>query len=238
MDNISEYVPILKFMDSVNAPVGASTLCDIPSLNLSQATIGRKLAELEKAGLLQKVSNKGRILTEAGQNTLRKLDENNAKTMLARELADLSLSDNQEALIDIMETRQLIEPFAAYHAATKASRAEIEYIENIAFVHRYMLSQEKPANKEDLSFHLAITKACGNKALIKILEILLRDHDAYIAFSKVSDDHREQQVKHHFNILNSIKNRDAKAAKKAMQEHLTTVYSSVLESFGKSRTER
>lgn len=50
---------ILTAMQDLNTPAGALQLAQI--LHLPSASIGRELLELEKAGLLVKVQNKGRI---------------------------------------------------------------------------------------------------------------------------------------------------------------------------------
>ena len=62
-DNL-EYL-ILEKIAQLNTPVGASFLCS--QIHASQASIGRELHNLEQRGLLEKVSNKGRILTEEGR---------------------------------------------------------------------------------------------------------------------------------------------------------------------------
>ena len=59
---------ILTAMQDLNTPAGALQLAQI--LHLPSASIGRELLELEKAGLLVKVQNKGRILTPQGERFL------------------------------------------------------------------------------------------------------------------------------------------------------------------------
>ena len=61
---------ILTAMQDLNTPAGALQLAQI--LHLPSASIGRELLDLEKAGLLVKVQNKGRILTPQGERFWKK----------------------------------------------------------------------------------------------------------------------------------------------------------------------
>lgn len=219
----SDSLPLLLAVQEANGPVGASTLCKNSKLDMSQATIGRQLASLEDAGLLCKVSNKGRILTSHGQEFIRRVNESTSKTQIAEELAALSISDHLDSLTQVLDLRQLLEPYAAEHAAMYASEADIQNIENLAFVHRYKLSCGEPAHKEDLALHLNIARICKNVMLQKVLELLLTENNAYEEFSLAGKAQQDQQIRQHFRILDAIHNHDGEAAKAAMAEHLRMV---------------
>lgn len=231
MFNIDDYMPLLKEIQASNGPVGASSLCKRASLKMSQATIGRQLAILEKEGILVKVANKGRVLTEKGLEYIKNRDISNTKSKIAEELVNISFLGKKETLIEIMKIRELLEPYTAAAAAVNATEDDIIEIENLAFAHRYALSREKLANEEDLGFHLTIARIGGNQTLYKILQLLLTDNNAYIEFSKAGDAQRDLQVKHHFSILNAIKNKDPKASEAAMREHLKNVFEDVIRVF-------
>lgn len=216
-------LPLLLAIQKVNGPVGASALCENSGLGMSQATIGRQLASLEEAGLLRKVSNKGRVLTARGEEYIRHISENTNKAHIAEELAALSSSDHLESLVQILDLRQLLEPYAAEHAALYASEADIRNIENLAFVHRYKLSCGEPAHKEDLALHLTIARACKNVMLQKVLELLLTENNAYVEFSLAGNMQQDQQTQPHFRILEAIRSHDGDAARIAMAEHLRMV---------------
>lgn len=220
---IEKYLPLLKVIEAVHGPVGASYLSTNKELGMSQATIGRKLVFLEKQGLLIKVSNKGRMLTAKGYAALKNNEISLSKNKIAAELVHLSTSENKCSLLEIMRVRILLEPYAAQKAAENANEASIINLENMAYAHRYMLSQGKPANQEDLGFHLAIADMCGNLTLKKILELLLTNNNAYVEFSKAGDAQRDLQVQQHFRILDTIRRRDNAAASEAMLEHLESV---------------
>ena len=69
-ENNFEYT-LLNCIIKKSEPVGASSLA--LKLNTPQATIGRKLYELEFRGYLEKQSNKGRIITLKGRDYFNKL---------------------------------------------------------------------------------------------------------------------------------------------------------------------
>lgn len=212
---------LLKEIDKAGGPVGASTLCR--TLFCSQATIGRQLDYLESIGYLKKVSNKGRILTPEGSNYLKLEDINSSKSMLAKELVNLSTDQGYDTLLEIIRIRELLEPYAAAGAAEKATERDIYNLENLAFAHRYTLSQGMAGNEENLGFHLEIARINQNRTLLKTLELLLTANQAYVEFSKAGETQHERQITDHFRILNAIRQRDANAARCAMLDHLQDV---------------
>jgi len=221
MTDKNNLVLLLKEINKASGPVGASTLSQ--NLFCSQATVGRQLDLLEKKGYLRKVSNKGRILTPEGLNFLKLEDINFSKSMLAKELVNLSIDQGVDTLFEIIRIRELLEPYAAAGAAERANERDIFNLENIAFAHRYRLSQGRSGNEENLNFHLEIARINNNHTLQKTLELLLTANKAYVEFSKAGEAQHDLQVKHHFCILNAIRDRDASGARKAMLEHLEDV---------------
>lgn len=227
MFSLKEYLPLLMEIQLMDGPVGASSLVSSRRLKISQATIGRQLLVLEKNGVLCKVSNKGRVLTPRGLELINAYKENSSKTKIAHELVSMSFIDCEDTLIEIMEIRELLEPYAAYLAATNATPDDIQSLENIAFTHRYKIAKGESADREDLEFHLSIVQTSKNKTLSKLVELLLTNNNAYIEFSKASISQNDIQVDNHFKILDSIRNHDSSTAKIHMKEHLRNVFKSI-----------
>lgn len=221
MTDKDNLIPLLREIDRADGPVGASTLYH--NLMASQATIGRQLVFLEKKGYLKKVSNKGRVLTPEGSNFLKLEDINYSKSKLAKELVNLSIDRDDGTLLEIIRIRELLEPFAAASAAERANERDIYNLENLAFAHRYSLSQGNAGIEENLSFHLEIARISDNRTLLLTLELLLMANEAYVEFSKAGESQHELQITHHFRILNAIRERDATGARNAMFEHLENV---------------
>lgn len=228
MTEKNNLILILKEIENAGGPVGASTLCR--SLFCSQATVGRQLVELEKKGYLKRVSNKGRVLTPEGSNLLKLEDINSSKSKIAKELVNLSIDQGDDTLIEIMRIRELLEPFAAAGAAEHANERDIYNLENLAFAHRYSLSQGLAGNNENLSFHLEIARINNNRTLLKTLELLLTANEAYVEFSKAGEAQQERQITDHFRILKAIRERDSSGARLAMLDHLADVAKDVAQS--------
>lgn len=216
---------ILREIRRNQGPVGAKVLSE--ALSIPQATVGRALAKLEAAELICPVSNKGRVLTDLGTRLLNQQNASNNKRRIAHELVDLSFSGDPEQLLEVMSIREMLEPNCARLAAQNATAEEIETLENYAFAHRYQLSQNLCANQEDLGFHLTIARISANQTLLKILELLLTDNNAYVEFSKAGDADRESQITAHFQVLDAIRNHDCDTAQRAMTAHLNKVIQDV-----------
>ena len=113
---------VLSRMIKENAPVGASSLALI--LNTSQATIGRKLLQLEHRGFLKKQSNKERVVTAEGQKYFQELKNDTVRAQRVKELIEGSLVSSEKDLLDILTARRVIERETAYLAAKNISREE------------------------------------------------------------------------------------------------------------------
>jgi GntR family L-lactate dehydrogenase operon transcriptional regulator len=214
-------VLLLKEIDKASGPVGASALYQ--NLSSSQATVGRQLTYLEKKGYIKKVSNKGRVLTSEGANFLRMEDISSSKSKIARELVSLSIDRDDETLLEILRIRELLEPYAAAGAAECASEQDIYHLENLAFAHRYALSQGLAGVEENLNFHLEIARINNNRTLLKTLQLLLTANEAYVEFSKAGESKHDLQITHHFRVLTAIRERNPESARRAMLDHLENV---------------
>ncbi len=216
---------ILREVGLSIGPMGAKMLSE--ALGIPQATIGRTLARLEKLGLIEPVSNKGRQITRRGRAVLREQSVVDSKAQIARDLVSLSANGDKERLLEVMRIREMLEPDCAARVAQIITEENLVELENYAFGHRYRLSQGQAAYEEDLGFHLVIARLSGNQTLYKVLELLLRDNDAYVEFSRAGEAERDAQVSAHFQILEAIRSHDPDAARKAMTCHLNHVIQDV-----------
>ena len=134
---------ILTAMQDLNTPAGALQLAQI--LHLPSASIGRELLELEKAGLLVKVQNKGRILTPQGERFLEEERSRREKMKAANELIEAASMETESGLEDILLVRKLLEGYAAKaemkerqkkFAAKLASYADVYVMDAFGTAHR------------------------------------------------------------------------------------------------------
>ena len=120
---------ILTAMQDLNTPAGALQLAQI--LHLPSASIGRELLELEKAGLLVKVQNKGRILTPQGERFLEEERSRREKMKAANELIEAASMETESGLEDILLVRKLLEGYAAEACAERIEPKELQKLKDL-----------------------------------------------------------------------------------------------------------
>ncbi|SKC84497.1 FadR/GntR family transcriptional regulator [Maledivibacter halophilus] len=224
--NMSDEIRIMSVMSEVKIPVGAIYISQ--EINIPQASVGRILKDLEDRGLIKKISNKGRVLTENGESYLKKTYEQKSKIDVALELANLSHDDNiKEKLIEILEVRKILEIKSVELACQNRTDSELTELELIYMGNVSEINDNKLGNEQDLKLHLKIAEMSHNKTLYYLSRLLLTENNAYTFFSIVTEDIKLAQLKHHKKLVESIKNRDVEAAKKTMEEHINRIIDDV-----------
>ena len=128
---------ILTAMQDLNTPAGALQLAQI--LHLPSASIGRELLELEKAGLLVKVQNKGRILTPQGERFLEEERSRREKMKAANELIEAASMETESGLEDILLVRKLLEGYAAEACAERIEPKELQKLKDLQADYLYAI---------------------------------------------------------------------------------------------------
>ena len=217
-DNL-EYL-ILDKISQLNTPVGASFLCS--QINASQASIGRELYNLELRGLLEKVSNKGRVLTEEGRSYLQLLQQSMNSKESVDILLDLFSKNDKQIYLDILEARILLEVKTAELAAIRASEEDIQDIDRTLNKYRRIRALGRPAENENLEFHFKIAEIANNPVIYQLLKLVLMQHAAYVHFSFMDYTLVGSNL-FHAQIFEAIKNHDPEQASKLMYEHLNAL---------------
>lgn len=214
---------LLMEVKESNLPIGASYLSK--KIGIPQATIGRMLTQLENEGLLEKISNKGRYLTNKGLLYLEKNNIIESKQKTADSLINSVEDISKERLLEILDVRKLLECRAIELACINSSDSELLELDNIMLQYICEVNQGGIGNKEDLALHLLIAKMSKNITIYQILELILTNNNAYTKFSCVADHVKNTQLMQHSDIVNSLKKRDRNLSKIAMEQHLNQVIS-------------
>jgi GntR family transcriptional repressor for pyruvate dehydrogenase complex len=225
----SKNMIILKAVQDAGMPVGASYLSG--RLSIPPASIGRAIAALEKKRYVRKVSNKGRIITEEGEAYLRRKEQESSKEQSAEQLIRMVAEADKETMLEIMETRKLLEGYSARKAGENASDQEIADLENLIFEHIHSVRNGSLGSQLDLEIHLKIAQMSGNQVIYQTLKILLTSHDAYNQFSLASEQIRNGQIRQHDAILKAIQSHNPQEAEAAMEDHLNHVMDDVRQYF-------
>jgi GntR family transcriptional repressor for pyruvate dehydrogenase complex len=205
-------------------PLGAGTLeylLDKSGTSVSSATVGRMLKRLELEGLLKKVGQEGRVITEEGERQLAMLDqERNLRMQGERLLEQLSGSRDRNSILALLEARRPIEKEVCRLAALRAGDEDIKRIRDDLERQRQVVEVGGLAIEEDIVFHEHLAEAADNP-YFKVLVSLLRRHGR---LAEVIATIRKQSggrfAVEHDEILAAVATHDPDAAERAADQHI------------------
>lgn len=144
-------------------------------------------------------------------------------------LALLIKADTQK-IFDLIEVRKAIETWAAYHAAQRASKEDVQQLAIIIGEMEKAFEKGLSWEKEDADFHLAIAKATHNTIHMHIMSgiyDLLKESMAKIFIDR---EKVKKLMNHHRQIFHAIQNRSPDKARQKTLDHLNYVESEVKKS--------
>ena len=184
------------------------------SLGVSRTPVREAIRKLEKAGLVTITPRRGVYV------------------------AEISLEDTE----NILEIRACLEGKAAELAAIRMTADQKQALENCleAFVSHMKANRMKEALREDLHFHLIIRQASKNQQLIQILEDLSEQVNRFRMVYLKDAAEAPSLPEEHAKLLQALLDQDPRAARKAMEAHMDSVKSIILEAarqYKKTRNE-
>lgn len=225
INKVDDGVKILSVIKNANMPVGAIYISN--EIDMSQATVGRILKELEERKYIEKVSNKGRIITNLGNEFLQEYNDKKSKVDAAIRLTDSYNETSKETLIEILEMRKILEVKAIELACINRTKKQIIELELILKQHIVEISMDQLGNEQDLKLHLKIAEMSNNKTLYYLCRLLLTKKNAYTYFSIVTSDIKLAQIKHHEILIQAVKDKNIELATKTMNDHIDRIISDV-----------
>ena len=226
---------ILQAVAESNTPVGAIHLSN--ELGIPPANIGRTLLRLEKRGMVAKVENKGRAITDLGREYLEKQSEKNSKLSIANELINAAEAEEKQSLVEVLQVRTLLESYTAYYCTQYATEEMIKELEDIQFDYTYELRHGRTGSEVDLRLHLKIAEFSGNHTIVRILKLLLTEKNSYVHFAKAASDVHRLFQEEHEKIIEAIRMKDGERASQEMKAHLERVLENVKKSEMKKSAE-
>jgi GntR family transcriptional repressor for pyruvate dehydrogenase complex len=178
-------------------------------LGVSRPSVREALRVLEVMGYVE---------IKPGQGTFAKEPDQNEKS--SRLL--LSMLDQDDNVLEVLEIREIFEPQIAYLAAESATDRDIKVMKEILQrMDDHMRKGESTVN-DNIEFHLAIARTTNNKVLFQVQKILLKaSKDAVTRYFEVPGRDNRSVIGHK-QILTAIEDHDAESAKQFMFEHLRT----------------
>jgi len=174
-------------------------------LGVSRPTVRRAVIALEMRGLLESRQGSGIYVCRR-----------TAAAPVPREL-DIGAFDQAEA-------RRLFEGEVAALAATLITDEELAYLESLVAEMSNEKATQEQSELADRQFHATIARATRNSAIVRVIEntcdlryksplcLQMLDRAREVRRRPLRDEHQE--------IIDSLRTRDPKAARAAMQAHL------------------
>lgn len=146
------------------------------------------------------------------------------ETTAANPLSEL-IRVQQDRALDVIEVRKCMESWTAYYAAQRALPEDIRRMEEIVLGMKRNLEGLKPSEDLDANLHILIARATHNIVWLHLMQSLF---DAMKEFQQgvwravylTSEDHH-LLYRHHLDIFEAIRDKNAEAAREAMMAHLT-----------------
>jgi GntR family transcriptional repressor for pyruvate dehydrogenase complex len=132
---------------------------------------------------------------------------------------------SHDTMLELLDTRLLIEPELASRAAAMRTTAQIDELEAIAHACGDAINENNLSelNRLNMSFHIQVGRIAGNKVLSESLETVIElhmDQQRKIA-SLFADTERDREE--HTRILAAITAGDSAEARRLMETHLAEV---------------
>lgn len=150
--------------------------------------------------------------------------------------------DHSVSAFELTEARALVEGEAAALAAILISDEEVALLEN-ALVEMADESADGKLISElaDQKFHHIISQATRNKMLTSVIDDLwyVRDNSPTVhqAYQSICEEDGKARVDEHREILEALRNRDAKAARSAMHRHFARILNKLIASIEAEQVE-
>lgn len=215
-----EIVALLTYMAQHPEPVGSGKACQVlrqAGFQVSEATVGRLLRWMDLEGLTCRQSYRGRVLTEAGREHIKRLREDQQRLRYSQLLAEQVRSRSLEDLQEILVARRAIEREIARLAAINANSEQIAAMSRLA-------KTENPSiddiAQHDVEFHQLLADAAGNSFLRAALNLIRQDAQLSPVLGYIRQQVQSQVFADHRNIAEAVARRDSLAAEQAMVTHI------------------
>lgn len=221
---------ILEIIGKTEEPVGSWYIVNElrkQNIEVSSATIGRELHELETLGYVERIGFKGRIITALGKRVIEEMAASQTLDYYRNSLDALINSDVMENFLMVLEARLTIERQTARLAAERISD---EGLEELIACYDNQQNHERDnlsIAKDDIAFHGCIAKHSGNKALYSLYMMLSAMGQQSELFEQLRHRVGDNYTPHHRLVLDAIKKRDPEMAEEAMSHHISKLMEDV-----------
>ena len=222
LDDQTTYLTLRTLSDS-GAPVGCwrvRAALRTSGIEMSEATAGRLLRELDVQGLTRGVGSKGRLLTEEGHSRLVALEQARARNSYHSDLLQAIKADTIEDILDVLRARRAVEAESARLAAMLASETEIREIEQAVQSHIEEIARGGSAGDQNRAIHRLVARASKSRVLLAVVNLILEDQQLQEAQTRIQRAANQVVPQEHVVLLRALKSRRPDRASKAMRAHI------------------
>lgn len=180
---------------------------------VSRSNVREAIHRLEFYGLLKSRPQSGTFVADIGVTALNGMIE------------DIIRLDEPD-FKSLVETRILLELKTARLAALRRTDDDLLNLSEALLAYKNKVLEGEEAVQEDLLFHLAIAKACGNSTMNTFMLIITPEIITNFKKHHVCDAGLAQRgIIDHQAIFDAIKEKNPQLAKQKMKEHFKELYS-------------
>jgi GntR family transcriptional repressor for pyruvate dehydrogenase complex len=206
-EKIEEAILVKKLSPGSKLP-SEQELCN--QFGVSRTAVREALRTLSGRGLVTSVKGTGVFVNNPSADTV-----TNPMHMY------LHLRYENTHVLDVIHARQMIEPSIAAAAALNHAEEDALKLKQDLDDLIHCSDEHTELSRLDMLFHLDIARASGNPIVTLIIDPIHRlmpkiKSDVYVAVK----DAKASAVEWHTKILNAILQRDPRAAREAMEQHL------------------
>jgi GntR family transcriptional repressor for pyruvate dehydrogenase complex len=179
---------------------------------VSRTVIREAMKTLANTGLIEVRTGQGTFVVDDTAGALK----NSIQTLMR-------IGSDENRLRELVELRELLEPGVAELAARRAERDEIERMQAMIDEMSSHMDDEASYIRADNRFHQIIALASRNRLIPRILDSIVDLLNELRGEIFQVEGGPERGQAHHRTILAAIRDRDAHAARMAMEDHLAQV---------------
>lgn len=231
MENVeerTEIVLLLKHMHQNPEPVGSGKACEVlgsAGCQVSEATVGRLLRQMDIQGLTDRLGFRGRVLTPKGQDMIISILQMESRQRYSDQLATMVRSRDLQDLLETLVARRAIEREIARLAAINVCTQQAERMAKI--VADYELAGGDRVALGDVAFHQALAEAAGNRVLKAALDLIRQDAQLSPVLGYIREQVHGRIFADHKKIFDAVAAGDALAAEQAMVNHIENIIADV-----------
>ncbi|MCT4619827.1 MAG: FadR family transcriptional regulator [Marinisporobacter sp.] len=175
-------------------------------LNVSRSTVREAIKILVSRNILEIKRGKGTFVCE--------------KPGIATDPLGVTFMNKKDLLLYLFETRLIIEPEIAALAAKRATEKNVKALEEAFAKMKKDILEGKDHTETDMDFHNIIAKSSQNPIIKRIVPIINDSIKEGYLETKDIPESGEKVISYHEKVLEAIKNKDEKAARQHMKEHV------------------